>query len=81
VDLVVLENAVFVQVGAAGALNAAMFAFGSGKTNAANVTEKILYDTDTGTLYYDTNGAMPGSTAFAILDGTPALTAADFNVI
>ena len=42
----------------------------------------IVYDTATGALYYDSNGATAGGqTQFAALAGAPALSVTDFFVV
>jgi Ca2+-binding RTX toxin-like protein len=70
VDKIILENAIFKKVGAAGMLTADAFFVGA----AANDTsDRIIYDDTTGKLYYDSNGAAAGGQVqFAVLD--PGLT-------
>ncbi|PZV36654.1 hypothetical protein B5V02_20865 [Mesorhizobium kowhaii] len=49
---------------------------------AGDGTDHIIYETDTGWLYYDSNGnAAGGSTHFATLAANLALTNADFVVM
>lgn len=49
---------------------------------AEDTSDRIIYETDTGKLYYDSNGsASGGSVLFAILSNKPALTEADFVVV
>ncbi|MGO4835376.1 calcium-binding protein, partial [Rhizobiaceae sp. 2RAB30] len=44
--------------------------------------DRIIYNTTTGALIYDSNGnAAGGAVHFATLAGHPAITAADFVVI
>jgi subtilisin-like proprotein convertase family protein len=80
VDKIHLENAVFVGL-AAGAMSASAFT-----ANAAGVaqdrSDRIIYETDTGFLFYDSNGsAAGGAVKFAELAAGLALTSADFFVI
>lgn len=58
-------------------------AFESNTTGlAAHATDRIVYDTATGQLFFDADGSGTGaSVQFAVLDGHPALTYADFLVI
>jgi Ca2+-binding RTX toxin-like protein len=82
-DLILLENTVFLGLGAGLELplDGGLFVAGPGLTNGLDANDRIVYDTTSGTLYYDANGAVAGSTAFAVLDGAPALAAADVTVI
>jgi Ca2+-binding RTX toxin-like protein len=68
---------------AEGALEEGAFISGAGRTTAADAGDRIIYNTTTGALYFDADGA--GGVAaiqFATLTGSPdALTAADFAVI
>jgi serralysin len=81
-DIVRLENAVFTALGAAtGVLSAAMF-WKSTSGTAHDSSDRIIYETDSGKLFYDSNGsAAGGSTHFATLAAGLALTNADFAVI
>ena len=67
----------------AGALDPAAFNAGAGLIEAQDATDRILYDTTTGALYYDADGtAGEPAIHFAVLGITthPALAAADFAV-
>ncbi|WP_442582075.1 beta strand repeat-containing protein [Mesorhizobium sp. ASY16-5R] len=80
-DTIRLENAVFTTLTVAGALASAHFRANAAGT-AQDSDDNIIYETDTGKLFYDTDGN--GATAaiqFATLAGNPTLTAADFVVI
>jgi Ca2+-binding RTX toxin-like protein len=57
------------------------FRAGAGVTVAHSLHDHLLYDTNTGNLYYDRDGtgAAP-AVLFAVLQGHPALTAADIAI-
>ncbi|WP_146348403.1 M10 family metallopeptidase C-terminal domain-containing protein [Phaeobacter marinintestinus] len=79
-DTIHLNNAIFsgLEVGALAAS-----AFTANLTGEAETSDtRIIYQTDTGNLYYDTDG-LGGAAAvqFATLTGTPALTQDDFVVV
>jgi len=81
-DSMQLALAMFSGIGATGALSATAFVSGAGVTAATTAEEHIAYNTSTGMLYYDADGAGGNaSIAFATLNGTPALTANDFAVV
>ncbi len=80
-DTIRLENAIFTALKTTGVLNAQAFT-----ANAAGVAQdgldRIIYETDTGKLIYDSNGnAAGGAVHFATLSAGLALTNADFLVI
>ena len=79
-DTVHLENAVFTGLGlGTGTLSAAAFFIG---TAAADASDRVIYDSANGKLYYDADGL--GGTAqvqIAIMDVGLALTNADFQII
>lgn len=79
-DTIRLENGIFKGL-AAGQLSVAVFV--SNKTGlAGDATDRIIYESDTGKLFFDSNGtATGGSTHFATLAPNLALTNADFLVI
>ncbi|MFI0843492.1 hypothetical protein [Mesorhizobium sp. IMUNJ 23232] len=79
-DTIELENAIFTKLTATGAL-----AVGNFRANASGVAvdanDHIVYETDTGKLFYDADGNGAGTAIqFAQLSGNPVLTAADFVV-
>lgn len=83
-DIIRLENAVFTKLATAGNLAAGNFvANAAGKAMDAN--DFIVYETDTGKLFYDADGSGAGAAVQIALIGTgsthPALSAADFVVI
>ncbi len=76
-DHIFLAMAVFNRLGGPGALSAADFAAGTGF--AATDTHHVLYDTDTGALYYNADGSGAGAlTQIATLDDQPLLASTDF---
>lgn len=81
-DTIHLENAIFTKLTAANAaLSAANFVANTAGT-AADSDDYIVYDSDSGALYYDADGNGAGvAVKFAVLTGHPAITAADFYVI
>lgn len=81
-DTIRLENAIFTGLGTAtGAIAAGKF-WSSATGLAHDADDRIIYNTGTGVLTYDSNGnAAGGAVAFATLTTKPAITAADFVVI
>ncbi|HTU12656.1 MAG TPA: M10 family metallopeptidase C-terminal domain-containing protein [Allosphingosinicella sp.] len=79
IDTILLENAVFTALGAAGGLNANAFVAGSG---AADASDRIVYNSATGQLFYDADGNGAGAAVqFAQLGAGTLLSASDFQVI
>lgn len=80
-DTIRLENAVFTALTATGTLAAA--AFVKNTTGLAmDASDRIIYETDTGKVFYDSNGsAAGGSVLIATLTANLAVTNADFYVI
>jgi Ca2+-binding RTX toxin-like protein len=77
-DTIQLENGVFTALTTTGALAAGAFRIGAA---AADADDRIIYNSATGDLFYDSNGnAAGGSVQFADLATGLALTAADFLV-
>ncbi|WP_019903009.1 calcium-binding protein [Methylobacterium sp. 77] len=79
-DTIRLDNAIFTALIKTGTLATALFAANTTGT-ATQSDDRIVYETDTGNLYYDHDGS--GGDAgilFAVLKAHPALTASDFVV-
>ncbi|SJM95907.1 conserved hypothetical protein [Crenothrix polyspora] len=80
-DTIQLENSIFAQLTATGALNANNFRLGSAEADA---DDYVVYNNTTGALFYDADGnGADAATQVAIL-GTvthPNLTVADFVII
>ncbi len=80
IDRMLLDKDIFGAAGPAGAaLAAGRFRIG---TSAQDAGDRIIYDSVTGKLWYDADGAGgAGKVQFALLNSGLALTAADFQVI
>jgi len=79
-DTIRLENAVFTGL-ANGALTAAAFVANT-KGLAGDASDRIIYETDTGNLFFDADGTGSGARVqFAVLNAGLAMTSADFFVI
>lgn len=80
-DRIHLDDAIFTQLGANGALNANFFKVNAGGI-ATDADDYILYDTGTGKLFYDADGSGAGAAVhFATLVNRPALTIGDLFVV
>jgi len=81
------DDAFAFAAGAGGKLTADEFYSAAGATNAQDASDRIIYDSTTGALYYDPDGNLAGGIdAFQIAQlgsGTthPALTLADFVIV
>ena len=82
-DLIALDNDIFTAfVTQNVALDASAFRSGAGVVSAADADDRIAYNTSTGRLYYDADGAGgAASVQFALLNGAPALSAGDFLIV
>jgi Ca2+-binding RTX toxin-like protein len=79
-DTIQLENAVFTGL-AAGTLSAAAFVKNT-SGNAADASDRIIYESDTGKLFFDSDGTGAAAKVhFATLGTGLGLTAADFFVV
>jgi Ca2+-binding RTX toxin-like protein len=79
-DTIQLENAIFTKLTGVGTLSAANFRASTAGT-AADANDFMLYDTDSGALFYDADGTGVGGAVQLVIIGTGlALTAADFVV-
>jgi Ca2+-binding RTX toxin-like protein len=79
-DRIEIDNAVFTGL-ATGALAASAFR-ANAAGQAADSSDRIIYDTDDGILYFDADGnAAGGRVRFAFLEAGLAMTAAEFLVI
>ncbi|EIM24343.1 Ca2+-binding protein, RTX toxin [Microvirga lotononidis] len=80
-DTILLDNLIFASVGGDGAL--ALGAFHRSKAGVAHdANDRIIYDTDSGALFYDADGAGPvAAIQFARLSKNLNVSAADFIII
>jgi Ca2+-binding RTX toxin-like protein len=80
-DTIRIDNAVFVGIGATGAL--ATSAFRANTTGqAGDTSDRIIYNTGNGALYFDADGSGAGGRAlFAFVAPGLAMTAAEFLVV
>jgi serralysin len=79
-DTIGLDDAIFAAL-SLGTLAASAF-WASTTGLAHDASDRILYETDTGALFYDADGTGAGARIqFAVLTGLPALANADFTVI
>ncbi|WP_127998140.1 beta strand repeat-containing protein [Piscinibacter defluvii] len=78
-DTIQLDDAGFVGVGALGALAAGAYRAG---TAAADASDRVIYDSATGRLYFDADGNGAGARVlFATLTAGTALSVADFVIV
>lgn len=80
-DTILLDNAIYTKIGANGALKAGAF-YGNVTGKAHDRDDRLIYEKDTGKLFYDADGT--GSTAavhFATLGRSLAMTSKDFSII
>jgi len=78
-DRIRLENAVFTKLAATDLLSPEFFVIG---TKALDANDFLIYDDQSGALYYDSNGSKAGGQVqFATLDPFLSLTAGDFAVV
>ena len=80
-DTIHLDNAVFTKLTATGTLRKAAF-YASNSGEAHDKSDRILYEKDTGKLFYDKDGTGSADPVlFAVLKGHPALGASDFVIV
>ncbi|MCW5664654.1 MAG: hypothetical protein KIT35_12530 [Piscinibacter sp.] len=78
-DTIQLDDAGFVGIGALGALTAGAFRAG---TAAADASDRVIYDSATGRLYFDADGNGAGAQVlFATLTAGTALSVTDFVIV
>ena len=85
IDKIKFSLAVYSALGSVpGALGSDQFWSGNGVTGCHSATDRIIYDTTSGELYYDTDGSGVAAAVAVALIGTvthPTLTAADVVLI
>ncbi|RJG40803.1 calcium-binding protein [Mesorhizobium sp. DCY119] len=80
-DTIRLENGIFTALVGTGTPTAAQFVKNASGT-ATDANDRIIYETDTGKLFYDSNGsAAGGQVQFAKLAAGLALTSSDFFIV
>jgi Ca2+-binding RTX toxin-like protein len=80
-DMILLDNLIFAALGADGALALGAF-FESAAGVARDADDRIVYDTDSGALFYDADGTgVTAAIQFARLDANLNLSASDFTII
>jgi Ca2+-binding RTX toxin-like protein len=82
-DLVVLDPAAHASIGASGffAPDDARYHFGAGVNNAHDASDRVIYNTTTGQLWYDADGTGAGAPQLiATLQGTLTFVATDVFV-
>ena len=80
-DTIRLENAIFTALSTVGTLAATAFT-ANASGSALDASDRIIYETDTGNIFYDSNGnAAGGSVLFAQVGINLGLTANDFVII
>ncbi|WP_048441474.1 calcium-binding protein [Caenimonas sp. SL110] len=83
-DILQFKVSIFTKLGLAGVLDEAKFWSGAGVVKGHDTTDRIVYDTTTGTLYYDSDGSgIAAAIAVAVIgvDQHPLLTPADFILV
>ena len=83
-DTIVLDGAAHANAGASGRFAAgdARFVAGAGFTSGQDGTDRVVYNTTTGQLFYDADGSGAGaSQLIATFQGAPGLAAMDIAVI
>jgi Ca2+-binding RTX toxin-like protein len=80
-DLIELDAAVFTAFAGQGAVSAGMLRSGAGVNRALDADDHLLYDTSSGSLYYDADG-LGGAAAvrFARIEGGVQLTVDDLRI-
>jgi Ca2+-binding RTX toxin-like protein len=82
-DKLALDDAAFTAVGAMGNFAAGDARFWSSSTGTAHdANDRVIYNTSTGSLYYDADGSGAGAAQLvATVSGNPTITASDIVVI
>jgi Ca2+-binding RTX toxin-like protein len=82
-DTLAFSLSIFGDIGPIGTLGEGLYASGAGMTTATTAEVRFFLNETTGNLYYDAdgNGTVESAQHIAWLDGPPALTEADFQVI
>ena len=77
-DHISLANAMFTALGAVGTLGTTAFYAAAGATSGHLATDRVIYNTTTGALYYDADGSGSGAAIqIGVVDGHPTLAYTD----
>ena len=80
-DVLYLDDAIFTKLTTLGTLKKAAF-YASDSGQAHDSSDRILYEKDTGKLFYDRDGTgSADAVQFAVLKGHPSIGAADFVIV
>jgi Ca2+-binding RTX toxin-like protein len=80
IDIIALDDRIFTKL--AGSLTEAQFYAAAGATKAHDKTDRVIYDTNTGKLYYDDDGkGGHAAVQFAMLSTKPTLDHGDFAIV
>jgi serralysin len=83
-DKILLSLKLFKALGAGGDLGEAQFWSGAGVVKGHDADDRIVYNTNSGALYYDADGSKPGTPVqIAVIGvaGFPELSSSDFQVV
>ena len=78
IDHISLSKTMFTMLGAVGTLGSTAFYAAAGATTGHLATDRVIYNTTTGALYYDADGNGSGAAVqIGVLDGHPTLAYTD----
>ncbi len=82
-DTIALDGTVMTALGAQGAFSSSDARFAANSTGTAtDASDRVIYNTSNGQLWYDADGSGPGGRALiATLAGAPGLAATDIEVV
>lgn len=84
VDKIELSKLIYTALGKSGTLNADAFFISASAEKGADKSDRIVYNSTTGALYYDADGSGAGSAVQIAIVGVtthPTLSYLDFGVI
>jgi len=81
-DVIQLSNKIFTKIGNPGTLSADAFWSAAGATSGNDSTDRIIYNTTTGALYYDADGNGSGlAVQIAIVGSQPTIAYTDIAIV
>ena len=81
-DIIRLAKSAMAALGATGALTVDEFVSGAGLTAGQDATDRVVYNTTNGKLYYDADGSDAGAAVLlATFSNNPLLLLSDFTVV